>query len=273
MKLLSEDQVPDGDVRLVFRDRSWPGLLVAWLVFFVIAVFLVYIKWGAPEMVLAVFFPGGACVLLGVLLVKRLRRCLRPENWLLKVTGDGLYIKLHSPLTPGLPSVEGTVVFLPAEQIGAVCLTQETRKYPKRRGYTERFYNYVDVFPKEGVEVGPLVHALRAVRRRAGSPTFFGQFHFPVRVLEGPTIRLLWDWVHPPEKDAVVLLGEMWPMAPVREVVWPTWDKLDDDEKEALIGQMWEEGYLPEARRMLHLHRRLDGKKAARYFEEHFKPL
>ena len=259
MRLCSPDDVVQGDIEHTFRNRSWGGLLGAAGVmgFLTLIVAIGMESWLAaltPPGLLAAF-----CLLLGLM---RLHACMRPENWVLQAGRAGLYINLRPFQKPG---AEPSVLFIPADEIAAVCKTHEVRVLPPLNGPRELHDAHIDVFVHEE-DLSWLREALRPYRRQPG-PT--PHTRCPVRVIDPPGVRIVWDWLHPGENEAVGLLGALYPSAPAREVR-VVWKKLTEEEKEALVEEMWFAGEAKDAERLVRYHRQISKRAARAYLRERF---
>lgn len=267
MRLLKPKEAPHDDSALVFRNRSWTGLLIAAGLMGLVAGALAAGKWGQPDVFLAVL-PGGLALLFLALSLLRLRMCLRPDNWLLRMGKDGLYVNLRSYRNHQLDGDAPTVLFIPRDEVAVVCKTHEVRTYLRRRGYTEEFFNYIDVYLHDGAGLAAVTGALRTERRRM--PARGRKHHdYPVRVIDPPGIRLVWEHVRPGEDTALRLLTAEYPAGPAQKRRGPKWDKLNDAEKEAHIAELWETGYIDEANRMVRLHRTCSVREAREYLRQH----
>ena len=267
MQLLRPDAIPAGDAGPVFRNRSWLPLCVAAALMGGVAAFLAAGNWGRPDMLLAVL-PGAVALLLLALGLLRLRLCLRPGNWLLRLAPEGLYINLRSYRNPHLGGDAPTVLFLPRGEIALACKTHEVRSLPRRRGHTEEFINYIDLY-LHTADLAPLAAALRAERRRTPPAGRRKHHEYPVRVIDPPGIRLLWEHVRPGEDRALRLLAAEYPVGPDQKRRAPRWDTLDDAGKEACIAELWETGHIDEANRLVRIHRGCSLREARDYLREH----
>lgn len=271
MRLVSHDTVPTEGLRYTFKSHSWRSLALAAIVIGAIAGYTAIPK-GEPINPVLVALPLLTATIILLLMLFRLRLCRRPQNWLLRVTDEGLYINLRSYLYAHLPPESHQAVFLPRDEVAAVCKTHETRKLPYRHGYTRDRFSYVDFYVARGVDLAPLREALRVERRLARNAGFLhrSRHHdYPVRVLDPPGIRLVWDWIKPDENRALEMLDEIFHRAP-DQVIEPTeWDALSDAEKDALIAHLWEIGDVDDAIRLVRMRQGVSDRVARAYVKEH----
>ncbi len=212
--------------------------------------------------------PGALALLFLALGLVRWHACRRPGNWLLRAGEKGLHINLRSYRNASLPDDAPTVLFIPREEVAAVCRTHEVRSILRRRGYAEEFVIYIDFYLQEGARLEPVREALRAERRRM--PARGRKHHdYPVRVIDPPGIRLVWEHVRPGENQALQLLAAHYPLAPDQKRRTPRWDKLDDAGKEAHIAELWENGHVDQAVRLVRVHRKCSLRDAETYLRAH----
>ena len=250
MKLLPYEQAHFPDACQTYRNQSWRGLAGAAVVIGAVAMVVSLPKSEESATNLA-WMPGLFALALGVLCLERLRVCRKPTGWLLKSTDEGLFINLRSFHNYHLPRESHRVLFVPADEVAAVCKTHEIQLVPGRRRPHRDQYSFVDIFLKEGISMAPLVQALRE-ERRAEAPAG-GRWRrakrdeYPVRVLDPPGVRLVWDWIKPGEGRALDLLGERYPIAPDQRTTARRWEHLNAEEQEALVLQYWEWGQVEDA--------------------------
>jgi hypothetical protein len=272
MRLVPHDTVPTENVQHEFRNQSWRGLALATLVMVGIAAYTAIPKQGASDpavvgatVVIALFF--------SLLLLLRWNLCRRPQNWLLRKTDHGVYINLRSFVNYHLSKESHQALYVPNEDIAAVCKANEERELPYRHGYTKDRYSYIDLYLKRGVDLEPVRRAVREERRReaaAGVLKKRKQHDYPVRVLDPPGIRLVWDWIKPDEGRAIDVLAESYDAAPDLIVESKLWGNMSDDEKEALIEELWEIGHVDDAVRLVRMRNPMNDRAARRWLQEQY---
>jgi len=275
MTILPIDQAPEQGVTHAFRNRSWLPFLMVTLVMAGITAYVAIPKGDAGQAVY-IAVPGFTTCVLAGMLAARLRRTLGPRNWFLHVTDQGLYVNLRSCLNGHLPKESHRVLFIPAEEVGAVCKTLEQRHVPYRRTRADGVassrdrYACIDLYLTHG-DTDPLRQALRDERRAEVPPGFFRRrkhHDYPVRVIDPPGVRLTWEWIRPGEDTALRVLSERYETAPDQDVKHPRWESLDAPGKDAFILDLWEQGHETDALRLLKIHHQLRDRAARAWLQE-----
>jgi len=239
-----------------FRNQSWLALFWSAVVIGGIALFLA-IPRDEPTNPALITLPALFAAFLGALAFRRFLICRGKHGWLLCQAPHGLYVNLRSYRNHHLPEQERAVLFIPSEEVGAICKTHEIRRVPDRRRETVDQFSYIEIFLKEAGSLDAVRAALREERLCTASPGYFRRAkcdEYPVRVIEPAGIRLVWEWIKPNENRALDLLGAQYPVAPDRKLEGRRWDSLTDEEKEAEIRYYWEIGQVEDAMRLARMH-------------------
>lgn len=275
MKLLRLREVPQREGDRLFRNASWRSLA---MVVLLMAGITGYVAIPKPEPTDPVFIavPAVATVLLLLLMAVRLAACLRPENWLLRIAPEGLYVHLRSYMNAHLPEESPTVLFLANHEVAGVCLRRENRSFPGRYGGTSLDrYAYVDLvvrFTRGAEDVASLAAVLREERRLPGRK----HHDYPVRLVppqeedEPALVRLVWDQIRPHETAVATLLGERYTRYPDALSTPKHWDALDSAGKEALIAELWETGRVKDAEQLVRIEHKVGRRGVDAYFKERF---
>ena len=263
MKFYRYDEIPQGTIRRSYRNASWRALAAATLF---MAAMTAYIALPKNEATNPVFIavPGLLTLFLGLLMLLRVREGAHKHNWLLHESDAGLYVNLRPAHNFHRPEEAPCVLFVPKEEIGAVGHTVETWRLPDRNGTSIYHWSYIDIYLAHE-EIGALRDRLRLERRL---DTRNRPANYPVRVVDPPAVRLMWDWIRPAEDAALRLLGEHFPVAPDRKIKHPPWEELDEARKEAVIAELWEHGHLVEAHRVTRIHHKLSARAAWERLQE-----
>lgn len=269
MKLYRSSEVEAWPEAKVFRDQSWWGLVGVIGLMALMCLYLAAPNTG-PTAPALVIIPGGLGLLLGTVLVFRMRHYLRKGNWLLRQTEDGLWINLRSGFNGHLPEAHETILYIPREEVAAICRTKEVRELPSYRGGYKDVYSYIDIYLAHE-DTASIADILRR-ERRIEAPSVWrggGKTHdYRVRVIDPPGIRLVWEWIKPGEEQALNELGKTYPITKTRNLRQKDWDELSEAEKEALIVELWEIGHLQQAVGLVRHHRQCSARRAKLYLEE-----
>ena len=264
MRVLPIEHLSEGGIRNTFKDRSWLPLAIVSVAMAACAGYVILVN-GASIKAIPAIFPGGLALLMLVLAAARLRLCRKPGNWLLKVAEDSLYVNLRSYRNAHLPHAGHKILHIPKDEVAAMRQAHETHRFPKRwAGWAHREFCYIDIVLKD-IDTNPLAQALHEERRLAARRKTHS---YPVRLLDPPCVRLVWDWIRPGEEDAAKTLAETYPTAPEERTTQARWESLDDAEKEARMADLWETGYLAEAIRLAQKHYVIGPSAARRRFED-----
>jgi len=264
MKLIPPDEIPKQGIRRIYRNYSWLGLLGVTAIMGAITAYVAIPK-GTPTNPVLIVLPGLATLLFLVLTLLKLRVALRSSNWLLCEAEQGLYVNLRSYMNYHLPPEDKTVLFIPKEAVAAIGKTEEVRRSQDR-------FPHIDIYLQDAPP--PEVReALYTERRREGATGFLGRgkhHDYPVRVIDPPAIRLVWDWIRPKEQRALDLLGETYPIAPDRTTQQPDWNTMNDEQKEAAIAELWETGHVDDAVRLYRQMHSMSERNARKQLRERF---
>jgi len=269
VKLYRHSDIEEWPKGRVYRDMSWWGLagVMAIMVAMAVIVAIPRTDSGAP---LLIIVPGALALLFGTLLLLKLRVYLRKSSWLLREVEKGLWINLRSPYNAHLPEDHETVLFIPADEIAAICKTKEVRDIPSYRGGYRDVYSYIDIYlTHENTDaVAEVLHQERRVAPARGKRGGKKHHDYRVRVIDPPGIRLVWEWIKPGEEQALAALGERYAIAPNRNTKNTPWENLNEAEKEALIAELWEFGHIQQAIGLVRHHLQCSARRAQAYLHE-----
>jgi len=198
MRLMRPAEVPvtDSDQLFVYSRRQ---AIVATMLFTVVTGVVAYLLWLKepwPSYLLL------AVMLLFALISKRLVTArFKPENWLMRLTNDGMYIKFRSYLNGHFPDQDATVVYFSHSEIRSAYYIVEKQEVPDRddhnRPATTTKTNKLVELELVG-DTSPLVEALLRERHYAVD----GQslpleittryHHLPVRLPSADKLQIEW---------------------------------------------------------------------------------
>ena len=126
-----------------------------------------------------------------------------PSNWLVRLSGEGLFIHFRSYLNERLSSEDPTVIFLPYQDIRSARLVREKLKTPdasRQNAATTQIVHWVEF--ELGIDPAPLVDALSTERGRPGAVEkhWYGSSQtlyqdYPVQMQMPPLLRVCWTVV------------------------------------------------------------------------------
>lgn len=262
MKFLTASEAAGQPILHTFRSGDWMGSMLAALTMLGIATYAAVPK-GDPTPLPIIAVPTLVGLALLALASTQWLRTRRPDNWRLRQAEGGVLINLYSHAAPAADAGQPTVLWLDRTEIAAICHTLETQHFPVRHRTTYR-RTYIDFYLTHE-DTAAIRDLLYTARRRI---PLRKSVDVPVRVLEPAGVRLAWDWIRPPEKRALKLLGQHYTIAPSL-TPGMDWDKLDDKGKEAFVRQLWEFGQVDEAYGALRQYRRLDSRSAWAWIAQH----
>lgn len=269
MQFFTYADVPDKHVTKTFKDAAWRSLLWVTVIMAVITGYTAIPKGEATNPVL-IAVPFFATMFFGLLGLWRLQQCRNPRNWLVKATGDGLYLNLQPNITAPLATDAPSVFYVPNEAIRTVTRVQESRTLPERNGQYKNHFTYFDLEVSETIPETLLV-ALAQIRRNPrlrGGIGIRRDLHGAVRV-QGPfTLRLVWDWMTPRELAAEAWFGTRYTLEPLKKIKTPGWDKMTPEEQETYIDTLWEWGHVQDAVHLSSLTRTTSARAAANYLSD-----
>lgn len=218
MRLLRLQEVEIGPADLVYRHAPLRALLV-WLAFFSLASFMLLHAFSAK------WFPGYifAPILLLFLFLTfgYVAARFHPSNWLVRVTGAGLYIQYRSYLNFELPCSDPSVLFLSFTEIASARLLKERVGKPGsiHSGAAQtQLLRYVEL--ELSGDTAPLAAALSSElaepvpekkRWYGSSATLY--LDYPVTFDFPPFLRIHWD-VSPRSKKFLDALRPFIPIVP-----------------------------------------------------------
>lgn len=261
MRLLEHADVPLDRAKRVYRDASWRAVGLVALIMMALPMVIVWANPHDRGNLAMVAFTAVVGLAFFALFLRRFILDMAKSNWFVAQAEEGLYINF-GPCRGPRKRVSGPgVVFVPRGEIAAVGKTHETRRFDGPFA-VERHIAYIDLYLKHE-DTAPLQRALRRERRQWPPGK---DMPCPVRLPAPGVVRLLWDRVHPPENAAITLLiGEYPPMAD-RSVCYADWERLTEEEKQHIVADLWETGYVAEAMRLHRLTTGDDLRRTRAYF-------
>jgi hypothetical protein len=201
MQFLRLAEVETADQDRVFRSSPTRAGLVAVIVLGIGAALLI-VNWEGRTRsgyYLAYYIAG--LLFLGLVLLRRFFFArLRPSNWLVRMTSEGLFIQYRSYLNYDLPTEDPTVIFIPYQDICSVRRVLERFKILAQDGPTERRFKMVELELAGDME--PLSKALTAESRSPAprEKTWYGYTstlynHHLVRMASPPFLQIEWSAV------------------------------------------------------------------------------
>lgn len=193
MKLVRLADVPHGRLDHVFRNSRAAAVVAAASAIVVSGVLIgVGLRTGSG---LAYYLAGA--LLLGLLVLRRLVLArFRPSNWLVRMTGEGLFIQFRSYLNHRLGANDQTVVFIPYREIRSARKVREHLEVPYRdldqplSERTSEVRRTLVEFELTG-DCGPLADALsKEHARRPARGALYK--HYPVRLTVPPVLQVEW---------------------------------------------------------------------------------
>lgn len=140
---------------------------------------------------------GAILFMVGFSAWQNLQAAVKPGNWAVQVGDDGVHVKLRSWRNWRLPETGPTVVFLPYAAIDGMHELRERLELRIRRHLHVRYFAFVVLRPRAGVDVSALERAARdEVARTPCRTSFLDNFRYqddvPVYVDANGDIRLAW---------------------------------------------------------------------------------
>jgi hypothetical protein len=203
MKIISAIDLPKNDVIYTFRESRSVNFFFSSVIVCLIIFLLVLIRPGLSSDVLANFSTISIIVFWGVIIAlfiffiitaKTLYASFKKENWLLKLSRSGLYVKFRSYLNHKLSDPENCIIYIPSEEIISVYPVRLRKPVadtsPDKISGSYWFFMDIALNHKETSllkealmkEKSPQLKHLRAID------------HFPVSLFAPNIIRLEWDF-------------------------------------------------------------------------------
>jgi len=269
VQLLNYPEVHQAEIRQTFKNVSWRSLALVVIVMAAITGYTTIPK-GEPTSPILIAIPGLLTVLFSVLLLLRFLQCRSHRNWLVKLSDAGAYVNLQSEITTPAAAGVAEVLFIPREMVESITRVRELRILPYRGGQHRAHYAYFDIAVTEPLPEALLL-ALARIRRNPklkGGTGIRRDFHSPVRIENGQTLRLVWDWMTPREEDAAKIFAAEYVLSPARKVNAPKWSALSLEEKDRYIDTLWEWGHVEDAVHLSAMIRNTSARTAARYLAD-----
>jgi hypothetical protein len=206
---LREFQAPSGAV--AYRHRVWTAALNL-LVLGGVSLALLYVAWrggvrfnnrgdGIPPFI--GWFAGGVLLLFTrAVPYVFLRQRLKPSNWLVLRSADGLFVKYRSYLNAHFPEDDAQIVFIPYGAIGAARVHRRRWLVPSSQGRTQhQRATFVELRLRDPQQAQELAARLAAERINKGPrlKTWYGARSrsryqdFPVQVTTDGTLAITWN--------------------------------------------------------------------------------
>jgi hypothetical protein len=146
-----------------------------------------WVRWGVELMLLLILMAFFAS----------LRKSYGPENWLLRLfpRGDSIWIKFRSYQNEHFSDDDPVILKLIPQEVTWVGLVKEHWLRPSDdRGTTSEHCTYLDIGLAEQVDIEPLRQKLDEERHRQPPGHYVKTTYrdFPVKLLDGSVIRLVW---------------------------------------------------------------------------------
>jgi hypothetical protein len=218
MKLMRAVDVPQSRLDRVFRSSPAAAVLAASSA---IVVSAVLIGVGVHKGSGLAYYLAGALLLALVVCRRFVLARFRPSNWLVRMTGEGLFIQLRSHLNHRLAADDHTVVFIPYREIRSARKVREQLEVlyrdldqPMSEKTSEVRRTLVE-FELAG-DCTPLANALsKEHARRPSSGALYK--HYPVRLTEPPSLRVEWRVVPGAEEFLDALRPHVTVASPIAE--------------------------------------------------------
>ncbi len=221
-----------------------------------------------------------AVILLGLVGMQRfILARFRPSNWLVRMTGDGLFVQVRSHLNHQFPQEDRTVIFIPYGEIRSARLVRERRTIASRevgrRVETESEQRRSLVELDLTGDPAPLAQALAEEAGRLG-PRGAGRHgavstrykHHPVRIVSPRVLHLEWSVAPGAEAFLEALRGRTDVAPPVDlKTDLAHLEGLGRDEQEERLRELAETGRTVEAIRMARKLYAYDLARARAYVE------
>ena len=206
--------------------------------------------------------------------LKSFRASLRPTNWLVCYTTDGLMVKFRSYLNAHFPQEDIVAFFVPNAEIAWVRKTREVLLVPdKGEGESTEQWTYLDLKLSRS-DTSDLEEYLKRERMQEAPKVGISRtkfHHYPVRLLPEGIVRLEWrgpsSSIVPRIDDALTVLR--FSLAVEREVfIDPRPGRMTDEkELETRILELAERGKIIDATVLARRRYGYDTKKAKEFVE------
>lgn len=249
MKLIDQSQAPHIGIERTFRHSRTAPLI--WLIVVVAAT-----AWWTTAFALSEgaswqhWLPTGLGALMIAAVLWSLRTTMRPSNWLMHIAGDGVYIKFRSYLNSHYPDDSPTVLHVPFSEIRAVRAARKTVTSPENHREKDRDTVRFLEIELNHTDTAELAKALAHERALPPITNGASKFHdYPLRLVSGDTLGLLWN-VSPGLRTAKETLAKHVTLEEDR--VYPDlhWERISDEEKDALIVELADYGKRIAAKRL-----------------------
>lgn len=240
---------------------SWRGLVWGGLIFACVAAYAAL----PGETLLSrgvAAIPGVTAIVL--LMLGLYQRWIGGARWLLTAAQDGLYI--NAGYCEGYPVAgeHDTALFIPREDILALCHVAEVLRLPYRFGVTRHHLGSLDVALNTAVSAD--VTALIA-RRHEQLDEAGKAGPFPLRLVSPSRLRLCWSAIRPGEKEAVTLLAHEYEIMPACHIVYPEHEHLNPLQQAIYLDELWRMGMRKEALFLARMYLGISLRAARTYME------
>jgi hypothetical protein len=220
MKFLSLSGFRPPPGAMAYRHRIWTAAL-GLVVMGGLSLALLYIAWrgglrfnnrgdGIPPFI--GWFAGGVLALLTrVMPYVFLKKRLKPGNWLVLRSADGLFVKYRSYLNAHFPEDDEQIVFLPYSAISAARLHRRRWLTPSAKGGTQhKSATFVEIQLNDPQQAAVIAAKLAAERGNKGPrrKTWYGSAtpgryqDFPVQIATDGSLAITWNAEHVDVADA-----------------------------------------------------------------------
>jgi hypothetical protein len=284
MKFYRLDEIPDRPGEVIFRESRLNGAIFFCLFALLTTGILAFGVLGTlhgraasfPRII--VYAIAAGLFLCTWVSLRSFRSSLRPGNWLIRCTTDGLMIKVRSYLNDHFPREDIVAFFLSNSDIAWVRKTREALLVPdKGNGESTERWTYLDIKLLTS-ETSDLEEHLKRERAREAPKVGISRtkfHHYPVRLLPEGIVRLDWrgpsSSIVPRIDDALKVLRFSLPVE--REVfIDPRRGQVTDEkEMETRILELAERGKIIDATALARRRYGYDTRKAKEFVEELLK--
>ncbi len=270
MKTYTPEDVQHIHPIATWNNSAWRGLAGVVIIMLGITAFTAMPKHGQTSWPLVVTM-GVITTFFALLLLGSIVQNLRKENWLIKVTGEGIYFNIRVAQNRHLPTPHATILYFMHNEIAGIGLIHEYLRFPGQRGKNLDQNQYLD-FHLTDTDTQSIRDCLRAERRLGLESGMFKKRtieQYPVQLALDPSaLRVHWDWVHPKIKQSQRILAQWFFVSEEVRERRILWDKLDDADKLAFMAHLWETGQVRDAACILHVTQRMSPRQCKAWIKE-----
>jgi hypothetical protein len=197
----------------------------------------------------ATYYIGGLGVIFVLITVVAARASLMPSNWILRVAGDGLYVKYRSFQNHAFPADTPSVLFIPKREIAWIRGHRHRMLQPSRDDHGEDAVgrSYLEI-KLHGDDTGDIADHLRTERQLWGAGIGGkGKFrHYPVRLMTDAIVRIDWSGpdtsISPKIDKAAAILGRNYTIENEAQSEHQSFAMASRDEQESRLLEFAERG-------------------------------